>query len=175
MKSILALAGAGFLLVAPLTIPVYAADQQSPPRPMMGGEMMGGPGMAGGPGMMGGGMMAMHQAMCAMMTSHIEGRLAYIKAELKITDAQEALWQAYAAAARDNVKAMGAHCAAMMSDRHAAALSLPDRLDQHEKMMATQLDALRATTKSLKPLYDALSGDQKKTADQLIWGPMGMM
>ena len=60
----------------------------------------------------------------------------------------------------------------MMSKRSA---NLPDRLEQHEQLMAVQLDAVRAMNKSLKPLYAALSDDQKKTADQLFWGPMGMM
>lgn len=38
--------------------------------------------------------------MCSAMASHIEGRLAYIKAELKVTDAPKPLWNAYAVAAR---------------------------------------------------------------------------
>ena len=67
---------------------------------------------------------------------------------------------------------MRAHCTTMMNKQSA---NLPDRLDQHEQLMATQLDAVRAMNKSLKPLYAALSDDQKKTADQLFWGPMGMM
>jgi hypothetical protein len=29
--------------------------------------------------------------------------------------------------------------------------------------------------KALKPLYAALSDGQKKPADQLFWGPIGMM
>jgi hypothetical protein len=48
-------------------------------------------------------------------------------------------------------------------------------LDQHEQFMAAQLDALRAMNKALKPLYAALSETQKQAADQLFWGPMGMM
>ena len=66
------------------------------PRGMMGYGFMG-PGMMGygamGPGMMGGSA----ETMCSAMASHIEGRLGYIKAELKVTDAQEPLWNAYAA------------------------------------------------------------------------------
>ena len=115
------------------------------------------------------------QAMCDVMANHIEGRLAYIKAELKITEPQESLWNAYAAAARDNANAMRAHCSTMMSRHSGSAVSLPDRLDQHEQLMAAQLDAVRAMNKALKPLYAALNDDQKKTADQLFWGPMGMM
>ena len=70
---------------------------------------------------------------------------------------------------------MLAHCTAMMSQRGASSVSLPDRLDQHEQLMAAQLDAMRAMNKALKPLYAALSDNQKKAADQLFWGPMGMM
>ena len=57
---------------------------------MPGGTMGGG---AGGPmmGMMGrGGMMSM------MMGDHIEGRIAFLKAELKITDVQMLQWNAFA-------------------------------------------------------------------------------
>ncbi len=144
------------------------------PRGMMGGFM--GPGMMGsgtmGPWMMGGSGTA--EAMCSAMGSHIEGRLAYVKAELKVTDAQESLWNAYAVAARDNAKTMVARCATMMGKRD-SQVSLPDRLDQGEQLMAAQLEAVRAMNKALKPLYAALSDGQKKTADQLFWGPMGMM
>ena len=137
--------------------------------------MMMGHGMADhggmGPGMMGGGP---GHAMCGM-AHHAEGHLAYIKSELKITDAQEALWNSYAAAARDYVNAMLAHCAVMMSGHGTAAVSLPARLDEHEEMMAARLEALREVNKALKPLYAALSDSQKHTADELFWGPMGMM
>jgi hypothetical protein len=87
----------------------------------------------GGPGswMMGRG--DFNQAMCSVMPNHIEGRLAYIKAELKITEGQEPLWSAYAAAARDNANAMRAHCT-IMSRRSGSAASLPDRLEQHERL-----------------------------------------
>lgn len=155
------------------------------PRGMMGYGSMGA-GMVGpdivGPGMMGNGAMGAWmmgaggsaQAMCDAMSSHIEGRLAYIKAELKVTDAQEPLWNTYAVAARDNAKTMIARCTAMMG-RPSSQVSLPDRLDQNEQLMATQLEAVRAMNKALKPLYAALSDDQKKAADQLFLGPMGMM
>ncbi len=148
---------------------------------MMGPGMMGygpmGPGMmgqnGGGLGMMGWG--GRGAAMCTMMAGHIDGRLAYLKAELKITDAQESLWTAYANAARDNAQGMLTRCTAMMGQGAANALALPDRLDQHEQFMAAQLDALRTLNKTVKPLYAALSDTQKQAANQLMWGPMGMM
>ncbi|PAY10616.1 hypothetical protein CK489_02580 [Bradyrhizobium sp. UFLA03-84] len=143
------------------------------PRGMMGYGFIGMMGDGSmGPGMMGGSRSA--EAMCAAMGSHIEGRLAYIKAELKVTNAQESLWNAYATAARDNAKALVARCTTMMGKRD-SHLSLPDRLDQSEQLLSAQLDAMRVMNKTLKPLYDTLSDGQKKAADQLFWSPMGMM
>ncbi len=144
---------------------------------MMGPGMMG-PGMMGygGAGMMGSsgwGQAGWNQAMCGAMAGHIDGRLAYIKTELKITSAQETLWSAYADAARGKANTMLARCTTMMSRRDAKT-ALPDRLDQNEQLMAAQLDAVRATNKALKPLYESFSDSQKQTADQLFWG-MGMM
>jgi hypothetical protein len=160
--------------------------------PTMGQQPQGGPGMdhgtMGGGGMMGGvGSMMGHGmmrgmgskrgdgAMCGMMTSHIEGRLAFLKAEIKITPEQESLWNDYAAAIRDNAQAISAGCASMMGQDGAKAPGLPDRLEAQEKFLTARIDALRATIKTLKPLYDALSDTQKQTADQLIRGSTGMM
>lgn len=41
--------------------------------------------------------------------------------------------------------------------------------------MASHLDAVRVMDKAVKPLYSELSDGQKKTADQVFWGSMGMM
>ena len=139
---------------------------------MMGGSMMGHSGM----GMMQGmGGTPGHGSMCTAMTSHIEGRLAFLKAEIKITPEQESLWNDYATAVRANAQAMTTRCASMMGQAGAKEASLPDRLDVREQFMAAQLDALRATSKALKPLYAALSDAQKQVADQLIRGMTGMM
>ena len=178
MKSVNVLAAAALFAMAGT---IGGAGAQQPGPGMMGASgMMNngamGPGMMGqygtGPMMGGAGQGA---SMCAMMTGHIEGRLAYLKAELKITDAQASLWNAYAGAARENAQAMTARCTTMMSQTGSTALSLPDRLDQHEQFMAAQLESLRAMDKTLKPLYAALDDTQKKAADQLVWGRMGMM
>ena len=145
---------------------------------MMGGHGMMGEGqsMMGGHGMMGGmGMKGGASSMCGRMTTHLEGRLAFLKAELNITPEQEALWNAYASAVRDNAKSMGSRCTALMGDSDASQKSLPDRLDAQEQFVAARLDSLRATNKALKPLYQALSDAQKKLADELIRSSTGMM
>lgn len=158
----------------------YAADTPQQPAPQAQaagpGHMMHHDGMMDdrhmGPGMMGGD--GPEGMMCMMMGRHVEGRLAFLKTELKITANQEPLWNAYADAARANAKGMAGHCTAMMK-ANASEMSLPDRLDQHEQMMAARLDALRSLNKALKPLYAALSEEQKKEIDEIAWGPMGMM
>ncbi len=61
----------------------------------------------------------------------------------------------------------------MISRRTGSTENLTERLDQHEQLMAAQLDAIRAMNKALKPLYAALNESQKETANQLFWGPMG--
>jgi len=109
-----------------------------------------------------------------MMAGHVEGRLAFLKTELKITDAQLPLWNAVADAIRANAKTMGTMMAGgMMGNQQ--TVTLPDKLALREKMMTAHLDALRRFKVAADPLYAALSPEQKKTADQLLIGPMGMM
>lgn len=147
-------------------------SQQPGSGSMMGhGMMSGGQSMVGGHGMMGGG----SASMCGRMTAHIEGRLAFLKAEINITPEQEALWKDYANAVRDSAKTMSGRCTSLMGDSGASEKSLPDRLDAQEQFVAARLDALRATNKALKPLYQALSDAQKKLADQLIRSSTGVM
>jgi LTXXQ motif family protein len=188
MKFMTILATAAALTIAPAFAGSAGAQDQVAPQgqsgsPMMGGWMMGPHGMMGagmGPGMMGmgPGMMAWSgsgRGMCTAMAGHTDGRLAYLKAELKITNAQEPLWASYAAAVQDNAKAMLGHCNAMMSQRGSSTLNLPDRLEKHEQFMAAHLESIRAMNKALKPLYAALDDAQKQTIDQLFFGSMGMM
>src|SRR5579862_3383633 len=82
-----------------LTTPAPAQEKARGGHHIVGGMMIGGgAGMMGsrGGGMMGGGM-----GMAAAMAGHVEGRLAFLKAELKITDAQMPLWDKFATAVRD--------------------------------------------------------------------------
>ena len=45
-------------------------------------------------------------SICTVMTSHIEGHLAFLKAEIEITPEQESLWNDYANAVRGNAQAL---------------------------------------------------------------------
>jgi hypothetical protein len=136
---------------------------------MQGGAMSG----AGGMPMMGMMRMMMGQDGMGMMAGHVEGRLAFLKTELKITDAQLPLWNAVADAIRANAKSMGEMMSGGMMGSSQTA-TLPEKLVLREKMMTAHLEALRRLKTAVDPLYAALSPEQKKTADELVMGPMGM-
>ena len=106
---------------------------------------------------------------------HIEGRLAFLKAELKITEAQLPQWNAFAAAARASATQMNDMMkgSAMMMPGGSQS-TLPQRLDLIEKHMSAHLDMLRKLKSALLPLYTSLSDEQKRSADALFQGPMGM-
>lgn len=53
--------------------------------------------------------------MMGMMSPHVEGRLAFLKTELKITDKQTAAWDRYADAYRTAAQSMHAMHGSMMS------------------------------------------------------------
>lgn len=115
--------------------------------------------------------------MCGM-AKHIDGRLAFLKTELKITPEQEKLWEDFATVAKDNATSMQERCEAKKAKWKDAKEKgeskerppLPERLDARAESLEAKLEALRAKTNAVKPLYDALNNEQKKTADELIRG-----
>lgn len=154
-----------------------------------------------GMGMMGGGMPMMnmmgdmpmmhmmHMHMMAMMRmmemdqgmapiDRIEGRIAFLRAELKITDAQASAWNAFADALRANAQKLGQARAAMTHQPGAAgqhhAATMAERLDTQERWLQARLEGTRALKSALTSLYGGLSDDQKKTADELLPSHMGM-
>ena len=172
------------LMLALVAGPVLAQQPQHdehhpgatpPPAAAAPGSGMPSGAMAGAGDMPMMGMMRMMMSRDGMgaMSGHVEGRLAFLKTELKITDAQLPLWNAVADAIRANAKGMGAMSDGMM--RANQATPLPDKLTMREKMMTALLEALRRFKSAVEPLYAALSDEQKKTADELLMGPMGMM
>ena len=104
----------------------------------------------------------------------VEGRIAFLRTELKITDTQSAAWNAFADTLRNNAKSLGEVRATMMSQAGTAPQSLVDRLTLQEKWLAARLEGTRAMKSALTNLAGTLSDDQKKTADQLLAPLMGM-
>ena len=177
-----ALAGALVFMAAATGLPVMA-QQTEPQGPMGQGGMMGqgagpmgpgmmGPGMMGGCGMMGGmghgGMRAMMMASAPMT----EAKLAYMKADLGITDAQASAWEDYARAVRAQQAAMETLRGDMLKAMGGSAL---DRMDARIKALETVVDNLKALKPATTALYAVLTDAQKEKADQLLGGACGMM
>ena len=146
--------------------------------PMMGGNMgmgMMGQGMQGmmGPGMMGNmpmGMGSMGQGMGpGMMMGQgpmMEGRLAYLKAELGITDTQAAAWDGYVSAVKargDTMQSM--HATMMQAMQSGTAFA---RMDAHAAAMQSMMDSMKSLKPATEALYKVLGEDQKKKADMLL-------
>ena len=140
------------------------------------GQDMGGQDMSGCP-MMGFGRRGTKQGMGhgAMMHSvpMMEGRLAYIKADLEIADAQMAAWDAYANAVRARHATMEGMRAEMTKAKESG--SALQRLDARIKALESKLDSMKALKPVTEGLYAVLSDEQKKKADQLLGGGCGMM
>jgi hypothetical protein len=147
---------------------------------MAQGQHMMGPGIGRGKmgrGMMQGGMMGRDCPMMGMMTgggenTFAKGRIAFLKAELGITDGQKTVFDAYAAALKDNLESMRGMHQAMMG---AMSSETPvERLDAHLGMMENRMASLKEVKPKLQVLYAALSDDQKKKANTVLTG-MGCM
>jgi hypothetical protein len=130
-----------------------------------------GDGMTGN-GMMGSGMMGGQAGSAMAPFAHTEGRIAFLKAELAITDAQAPQWNAFADALRGASKAMRESMTSMMQAGQPA--NAADRTDAMVKMMTARLDSLKSIASAEKALYAVLTEAQKKAADDLLSGPMGM-
>jgi hypothetical protein len=161
LKRLSAVAAAGALT---LLIAGPAASQGGP----MTGERGSGMGWGmwwGGPGYWGRGPDG--------MLDRVEGRLAFIKAEIKITEAQAPAWNQLTEAIRTAAKHHNERMKTVLG-REERAKTLPERLDAHEQLVSTRLDEIRQIKTSLNALYAVLSESQKKEADDIVLPMSGM-
>lgn len=106
------------------------------------------------------------EKMQAMMTK----RHQMLHDALKLTPAQEPLWQKFEAAHQTHWDAIKSK----MADRATwDKLSAPERLEKMRDMSQLGQKALDEKLAALKPLYQALSPEQRKVFDQHGAGMMG--
>jgi hypothetical protein len=175
--------------------PAPAPQQATPGDMTPGGMMM--------PGMMSGDMMQMMMRMMSggqspmmgemgrmgpigsmgptgqmMSPEHVEGRIAFLKTELQVTEAQQPLWDALAEAIRASSGAADGMMSGMQGGMPmgAGAATAPQRIEAQEKALAARLESLRPLKAALEPFYAGLDAAQKEKADKLLVpAPMGMM
>jgi hypothetical protein len=165
----LILAGSAFAQQPP-------AEQSATPRPggpqgpMMGQGKMG-HGMMG-PGMMGHGIMGGHHGMMmmapGMLQAFAEGKLAFLKSWLAITEAQTGPWNGFAEAVRTQVKNLAEQQQKWMPKPGQPEPTLPQSIDRHLQMMEDHLAAMKKVKPALDTLYQALTPEQRQKADQLL-------
>lgn len=148
------------------------------PGMMMTMDQMGS--MMGQPDGQSGMMSMMHRMMMGQPAGmglpfeHVEGRIAFLKTELTITDVQAPQWNAFADVLRANAKAHQGMHGEMMAQGSMPS-SWPERLAFQQKALSTRLGALKALETAAKPLYAVLTEEQRTLADRLLASPMGMM
>lgn len=181
--------GVGTALTLGLATAVVSAHPYGYGPGMGMGQGMGygpGAGMAQGMGPMGRGPMGygpmghgMAQGMGQGMGSQAFGnpaaaadwRLAGLKAELKITAAQESAWKAFADQTKQQAEAMQAW---MTTVQVSAQASAPERIEMRNQIMKKRQEQMEKSTVAFKDLYAALTPEQKAFADQRAgFGMMG--
>ena len=132
---------------------------------MMGGDMEEMMRMMRG-AMMGGGMPEMGPRGGMAALRHIEGQIAFYKAELHITDAQAPQWNAFADALRSGAKRLQeTYKGVMQAD---SLPSVPDQLTRRRQILTAELETLQSIEPVAVSLYGVLSPEQTKTADELM-------
>ena len=108
-----------------------------------------------------------HHAMGRMMPGQfVDGRIAFLKAELKITSAQETQWQQVEAAMRENSKALDQTITNARQNR--SSIDAVQRLELREQFAKVRADSDARLLAAFKPLYTSLSPEQQQMANRLI-------
>jgi LTXXQ motif family protein len=153
----------GILLIAAILSLAGGSGAALAQEPTMPGPMdaMGGRGMPG--------------TMCRT-DEHIDGQLAYLKTELKITPEQTVQWNVFADVFRTDKEKNARLCKSTENDQTRSMMmsaSLPDALEMMAVRLTARLESLRAMEAAIRPLYAVLNPEQKKTADEIMKGAPG--
>ncbi len=110
---------------------------------------------------------ARHHAMQRMLPGQlVDGRIAFLKAELKITPAQETQWQQVAAAMHENANSLDQAIKTARQDR--GSMDAVQRLALREQFAKVHAENDTRLLAAFKPLYASLSPEQQQVANQLV-------
>jgi periplasmic protein CpxP/Spy len=108
-------------------------------------------------------------------TEQVDARLAYIHAALKITDAQQTQWNVFAekmrqlAAAHEKTMQQRREKTSQTGGKHEhRRLSIIERMEQAQRMHADAVARINEVLSVEKPLYEALSPEQRQVADVVL-------
>ncbi len=101
----------------------------------------------------------------ADVTERLEGRIAFLKAELQITDKQLPDWNVLADALRSSRQhLLDARKLLVMDEKMPGT----ERLDHYERHLSERLEAIKSARAAFSRLYGTLNDSQKQTADALL-------
>ena len=110
---------------------------------------------------------AHHHAMQRMLPGQlVDGRIAFLKAELKITPAQETQWQQVAGAMHENANSLDQAIKTARQDR--GSMDAVQRLALREQFAKVRAENDARLLAAFKPLYASLSAEQQQVANQLV-------
>ena len=105
-------------------------------------------------------------------SERVEARLAYIRTALKITDAQQAQWNAFAETLRNQARAADQRMQDFRAQREQGATrERPNaiaRLEREQQRHAESATRINERLAVQRPLYAALSTEQKAIADEVL-------
>jgi hypothetical protein len=104
---------------------------------------------------------------------HMEGHIAYLRAQLGINDAQLPQWIAFADALRAQEATMQTLHEQMT--QAAAPKSWPDRLAREEQILTARLASVKAIEGPARALFAVLSSEQRKKPHDLMGNSGGGM
>ena len=114
----------------------------------------------------------LEQGAFARPTERVEARLAYIKTALKISDAQQAQWSAYAEEIRKMAQQREQRFEARRSAESAPGTrrrgNAIERLERAQSFHAEAVTRINQLLAVQKPLYAALSPEQRQVADVVL-------
>jgi hypothetical protein len=113
-----------------------------------------------------------HRMSEATRARFLEGRIAFIKAVLQITPAQESAFNGLADAMRANAKDRAAAFEQRRADREKPKTAI-ERVEMQVQALKTRTAGRERILAALKPLYESLTLDQKQVADRLVGGWRG--
>jgi hypothetical protein len=98
--------------------------------------------------------------------ARVEARIKQLHGELKIAQAEEAQWKDFTDVMRSNAREMGQ--AAQQIGQQADSMTALQSMQSYEQLTEANLQRLQKLLPAFAALYNAMSADQKKVADQVF-------
>jgi periplasmic protein CpxP/Spy len=111
---------------------------------------------------------AHHHGQARMMPGQlVDGRIAFLKAELKVTPAQDAQWQQLAAVMRQNAQSLDQAIANARQHR-GAAVNAVERMEIRGEFAKVRAENQARLLTAFKPLYASFTPEQQQVANMLM-------